>query len=104
MILTPDEQRNLIEEMDYQIDLEEGKKPEERKFSVWDSMKHIASNPTLIALNEKAKQMNARLCEQEAQAAARMERERYEPTRQRRQQITREPRRAFAFNFDDDHL
>lgn len=114
MILSPEEQAEYREEIDYLIETRGyeyvwGKETVMDKTKgllrnapakIADGLQRIASNPTIIAMNEKAKQMNANLCEQEAQ--------RGNPRQASAKNSRRSPRplqpAAFEIDFDNDHL
>lgn len=80
MIATPEEQAHYREEIDYAISMHGheyvwGRETVADKTKgilldapgkIADGLNRIANNPTIIAMNEKAKAMNARMCEEEA--------------------------------------
>lgn len=82
-ILTPDEQADCRDEIDYLIDIHGpeyiwGRETAMDKTKgmirdtpgrIIDGLNRLASNPTIISMNEKAQAMNARLCEEEAKKA-----------------------------------
>jgi len=86
-ILTPEEQSDARDEIDYLIDMhgpayvwgEETAMEKARGIIVVvpsriaEGLANLASNPTVVAMNEKAKAMNARLCDEEAMRARQMQ-------------------------------
>lgn len=124
MILTPEEQTEYREEIDYLIETRGfeyvwGKETVMDKTKallrdapgkIADGIQKIASNPTIIAMNEKAKQMNANLCEQESKRdmimlsggdAVHTHRERNPFHQQGKREV---PDFQRGFDFGDDHL
>jgi len=82
-ILTEEEQADCREEIDYAVSMHGYEyvwgyeTPADKAKDlirnapgmIADGLSRLASNPTVIAMNEKAKAMNARLCEEEAMRA-----------------------------------
>jgi len=86
-ILTPEEQADCREEIDYLIAIHGpeyiwGKETAMDKTKsllrdvpgkIASGIERFASNPTIIAMNEKARKMNARLCEEEEERSRQMQ-------------------------------
>lgn len=86
-ILTPDEQADCREEIDYLIDMHGpeyiwGKETAMDKTKsllrdvpgrIAGGIERIASNPTIIAMNERARKMNTRLCKEEEERSCHMQ-------------------------------
>jgi hypothetical protein len=124
MILTPEEQKEYREEIDYQIETRGHEyiwgnetAMDKTKGLLRDApgqiiggLQKIASNPTVIQINEKLAAHNARLCEQDAQTEIQRSAMRTDAPMQFRRPVKKpqrqpEPDRGIdGLGSQDDHL
>jgi hypothetical protein len=116
MILTPEEQLEAREEIDYAIETHGyeyiwGKETAMDKTKgllkdapgkIVEGIRKVASNPTLIDINNKLAAHNAKLCEQEAGGQSSHQTRRQ--SKNRPHPLEHNPLQGHGFNLGDDHL